>query len=474
MATDPPIDSLERDSRRFWRDVRIALRGDKQDFTRLPIGRAILLLAVPIVLEMSMQALFAVVDVFFVGHLGKEPVAILGLTDSILALIYAMAMGLSMATSAMVARRVGEDDDEGAAVAAAQAIRLGLMISIPLGILGVIYSRQALLAMGASPALAAEGRVFTAMMVGCNGVVILLFLTNAIFRGAGDAALAMRALWIANGVNIVLDPILIFGLGPVPALGLEGAALATILGRVSGVLYQLRQLSKGRSRVKIERRHLRLHKEVATRLSRVSGVGMLQYVVGTASFLALIRLLSTFGEAALAGYTVAVRLILFFLLPAWGMAAAASTLVGQNLGAGNPDRAERSVWRTAQCNMAFLGMVAVVLLFFAEPVAQLFTPELAVAKVAASCLRTVSYSYLFWGFGVVMVLAFNGSGDTTTPAWINFFIYWVVQIPLAYSLAHTAGQGPQGVFSAIAICQALLALLGAAIFRRGRWKKQKI
>ncbi len=458
----------------LWVNVRDSLRGVPRDYTTGTIGRAVVLLAIPMVLEMSMQSLFAVVDVFFVGRLGPEAVAILGLSDSLLALIFAVAIGLAMGTAAMVARRVGEGSTEQATVAAVQAIATGVVVSIVLGAGGVIFARQLLGMLGATPELAAHGRLFTAIMLGGNITIMLLFLINAIFRGAGDPALAMRSLWLANLINIVLDPVLIFGLGPIPAMGLVGAAVATTFGRAIGVLYQLRQLSNGRWRIVVDWRTASLNVGVMVRLFRVSGIGVVQYLVSTASFLGLIRILAPFGETALAGYTIAIRIIIFILLPAWGMGNAAATLVGQNLGAGNPDRAERSVWFTARCNTVFLGTIGVVLLAFATPIVRLFTTEPDAVAVAVACLRTVSLSYVFWGFGLVTVQAFNGSGDTTTPAWINFFVFWTVQLPLAWVLSGPVGLGPGGVFVAIAVSQSLLAVVGVVVFRRGTWKERKI
>ncbi len=468
----------------LWADVKASIRGVSQDYTSIPLGRAVLLLAIPMVLEMSMQSLFAVVDVYFVGRLGSNPVAILGLGDSLLSVVFAVAMGLSMGTAAMVARRVGEGDSEGASVAATQAIGLGFVCALPFAALGILFPSEALQLMGATPELAAEGAGFIAILIGGNVTVVLLFLINAVFRGAGDPARSMRALWLANGINIALDPILIFGWGPIPAFGLEGAAIATTVGRALGVVYQLRQLSAGAGRhpeggrterwVRIELRHWLPQPAIMARLARVSGVGILQFLVSTASFLGLVRILAAFGDEALAGYTVAIRIIIFILLPAWGIGNAAATLVGQNLGAGNPARAERAVWLTAFCNMVFLGAVAVIFFLFAEPLAGLFTTQAAVAGLAAECLRIISYSYVFWGYGMITVLAFNGAGDTTTPTWINFFVYWVVQIPLAYALAQPLGFGPQGVFIAVAACQILLAVVGVVIFRRGRWKSRTI
>lgn len=458
----------------LWADVKASIRGVPQDYTSIPLGRAVLLLAIPMVLEMAMQSLFAVVDVYFVGKLGSNPVAILGLGDSLLALVFAVAMGLSMGTTAMVARRVGEGDSDSAAEAAAQAIGLGLVSALPFAALGILFPEELLRLMGATPELAAEGATFIAILIGGNATVMLLFLINAVFRGAGDPARSMRALWIANGINIALDPILIFGWGPIPAFGLEGAAIATTVARGLGIAYQLRQLSSGDGRVRVEARHWRPQPAIMGRLARVSGIGILQFLIGTASFLGLVRILAAFGDVALAGYTVAVRIIIFILLPAWGIGNAAATLVGQNLGAGNPARAERAVWITGLCNTVFLALVAIVFLILAEPLVGFFTAQREVAALAAECLRIVSYSYVFWGYGLITVLAFNGAGDTTTPTWINLFVYWVFQIPFAYALAQPLGFGPRGVFIAVAVSQALLAVVGVAAFRRGRWKGRSI
>ena len=458
----------------LWRDVVDAVRGVPRDYTQGTIGRAVLLLAIPMVLEMSMQSLFMVVDVFFVGKRGPDAVAIVGLTDSLLMLVFSIAIGLSMGATAMVARRVGEGDVDAAAVAAIQVIALGFVLALPIGVLGVIFAPESLELMGASSALAERGTGFIAIMLGGNVTVMLLFLINAVFRGAGDPAIAMRALWIANLINIGLDPLLIFGIGPFPELGLEGAAIATTLGRALGVVYQIWVLGNGSSRVVLHWRQVKLVPDVMTRLLRVSGIGIVQYLVSTASFLGLVRILALFGDVALAGYTIAVRVIIFILLPAWGLGNAAATLVGQNLGAGDAERAERSVWFTARCNTIFLGLVAIVFLFFSKPLAGLFVPEQDVVAIAAECLRIFAYSYVFWGFGVITVLAFNGAGDTTTPTWINFWVYWVVQIPLAWGLAVTLDYGPTGVFWAITISQLLLAIVGVTVFRRGSWKTRTI
>lgn len=471
LSGAPPVTSPRAGA---WTDIRNSIRGVPRDYTTGSIGRAVMLLAIPMVLEMSMQSLFAVVDVFFVARLGPEAVAILGLSDSLLALVFSVAIGLCMGTTAMVARRIGEGSPEQASVTAVQAIATGIAVSIVLGTIGVVWASDLLQMLGATPELAANGRSFTSIMLGGSVTVMLLFLINAIFRGAGDAALAMRSLWLANLINIVLDPVLIFGLGPFPEMGLEGAAIATTFGRAMGVLYQIRHLTNGRGVIRIDWRRVTMDLAVMGRLLRVSGIGVVQYLTSTASFLGLIRILAPFGETALAGYTIAIRIIIFILLPAWGMGNAAATLVGQNLGAGNPERAERSVWFTARCSSAFLGSVGLFLFALAEPVVALFTTEPAAAATAIACLRTISFSYVFWGFGLVTVQAFNGSGDTTTPTWINFFIFWVVQLPLAWTLSGPAGFGPTGLFAAIACSQSLLAVVGVLVFRRGTWKRRKI
>ena len=469
---DTEVDRLNHDG--IWVAIRDSFHGRQRDYTTGSIGRAVALLAVPMVLEMAMQSLFAVVDVFFVARLGPEAVAILGLTDSLLALVFSVAIGLCIGTTAMVARRIGEDEPRLAAVAATQALAIGVAVSIGLGAVGIMWATSFLQLLGAAPELAAQGRVFATIMLGGNLTIMLLFLINAIFRGAGDASLAMRSLWLANFINIGLDPILIFGLGPFPEMGLEGAAVATTFGRAMGVLYQLRALTTHRSRVVLDWRRMSLDYAVMARLCRICGIGVIQYLVSTASFLGLIRILAPFGETALAGYTIAIRIVIFILLPAWGMGNAAATLVGQNLGAGNPDRAERSVWFTARCNTVFLGSIGLLLLVFAEPIVGLFTTVPAVAATATSCLHTVSLSYVFWGFGLVTVQAFNGSGDTTTPTWINLAVFWMVQLPLAWTLAGPFGLGPFGVFAAIAGAQTLLAIVATIAFRRGTWKQRRV
>ena len=477
VETAPALSPTASPADRFtvkWKDIRESIAGTEQDFTEGSIGRAILLLAIPMVLEMMMESLFAVVDVFWVGRLGADAVATVGLTESVLTVIYAVAWGMSMSTTAMVGRRIGEKNAEGAAIAAVQAVGVGTAISVLFGILGVVFAPKLLMLMGASPNIVNIGSGYMAWMIGGNITVQLLFLINAIFRGAGDAAHAMRALWIANLCNIILDPCFIFGWGPFPELGVTGAAVATNIGRGIGVLYQLFVLWRGWTRVKISRAQLRLNPEVMLRLLRVSAGGVFQMLVATASWLLLVRVVAMFGSAALAGYTIALRIIVFAILPSWGMGSAAATLVGQNLGAQKPQRAERAVWITGLSNMIFLGGVTVLFILCAEPLVRLFTDDPAVIPFGVDCLRYISYGYIFYAYGMVMVQAFNGAGDTNTPTLINMFCYWLLQIPLAYALALWAGMGAQGVFLAITISESTIAVVGVLVFRRGRWKERKI
>ena len=454
--------------------VREAFSGSTRDYTTGSIGKAITILAIPMVLEMLMQSVFGVVDVYFVGKLGADAVAAVGLTDSLLILVLAVGMGMSIATTAMVARRIGEENVEGAGIAACQALIAGMVISIPISIVGLFFAPDLFRLMGASPGVVDTGSIYCTILFGTNAAILFLFLINAIFRGAGDAVPAMRALWLANIINMILDPILIFGLGPFPEMGIMGAAVATTTGRMIGITYQLSILVRGHSRLMITRRLVRLEIKVMRRLLRISLPGMLQYIIGTASWLGLFRILAEFGSSVLAGYTIAIRIVVFALLPSWGMGNAAATLVGQNLGARKPDRAERSVWIAAFSNMVFLGVVSVFMIVFARPLIQFFSDDAAVIKNGVDTLRIVSYTYVFFAFGMVTVQAFNGAGDTTTPTWIRFLSAWVIEIPLAYVLAVPLGMGAKGVFWAIAIAQTTLALIATFAFKRGRWKEKMI
>ncbi len=458
----------------LWTSLKEALRGSHQDYTTASLNRAIFLLAVPMVLEMVLESLFAVVDVFWVGRLGADAVATVGLTESMLSLVFAVAMGLSLSTTAMVARRTGEKDPEGAAVAGVQAIALGLIVSLVIGIPCFIFAPRLLQLMGASPEIVAIGSGYTRICLGGGGVVLLLFLNNAIFRGAGDAAIAMRLLWVSNIINLILDPCLIFGWGPFPRLGVTGAALATLIGRSIGVLYQFYRLMHGTERIHILRRHVRLRFDVLLRLLRVSLTGILQFAIAHTSWIGLVRIVSMFGAAALAGYTIGIRVVIFVILPSWGLSNAAATLVGQNLGAGNPERAEKAVWRTGLYNMIFLGLVGVFFVLFAEPVVRLFTHDPAVVPLGAACLRIVSYGNLGYAYFMVMMQAFNGAGDTVTPTIVNFFGFWLLEIPLAYWLAIPLHMRSNGAFFAIAIAEGSMAVASAILFKQGRWKKKKI
>jgi putative MATE family efflux protein len=458
----------------LWASLVEAVRGSHRDYTAGSLNRAILLLAVPMILEMVLESLFAVVDVFWVGRLGANAVATVGLTESMLSLVFAVGMGLSLSTTAMVARRIGEKDPEGAAVAGVQAIALGLIVSVAIGLPCLLLAPRLLQLMGASPEIIAVGSGYTRICLGGSCAVLLLFLNNAIFRGAGDAAIAMRLLWVSNIINLVLDPCLIFGWGPFPKLGVTGAALATFIGRSIGVIYQFYRLLKGTERIRILTRQIRLHFDVLWRLVRVSLTGILQFAIAHTSWIGLVRIISIFGSAALAGYTIAIRIVIFVILPSWGLSNAAATLVGQNLGAGKPDRAETAVWRTGLYNMIFLGAVGVFFVLFAEPVVRLFTHDAEVVPLAASCLRIVSCGNIGYAFAMVMLQAFNGAGDTITPTIVNFFGFWMLEIPLAYYLAIHLHMQSKGAFWAIVVAEGAIAGASAILFKQGRWKKQKI
>ncbi len=458
----------------LWSSIRESLRGSHQDFTTGSLNRAILLLAIPMVLEMVLESLFAVVDVFWVGRLGADAVATVGLTESLLSLVFAVGLGLSLSTTAMVARRIGEKDPEGAAVAGAQAIFLGFGVSAAVGIPCYLYAADLLRLMGASPAIVTTGSGYARIALGGSGALLFLFLNNAIFRGAGDAAIAMRLLWVSNIINFILDPCFIFGLGPFPKLGVTGAALATFTGRSIGVLYQFYRLLRGTERIRILRSQIQLNLSVLFRLVRVSLTGILQFAIAHTSWIGLVRIISVFGSAALAGYTIAIRILIFVLMPSWGLSNAAATLVGQNLGAHKPERAQISVWRTGYYNMLFLGIIGLLFLIFATPVVRLFTQDPAVVPQAASCLRILSYGNIGYAYGMVMLQAFNGAGDTVTPTIVNLFGFWLLEIPLAYFLAIRAGWRTTGVYISIVLAECAIALAGILLFRLGRWKRQKI
>jgi putative MATE family efflux protein len=461
--------------RTIWDAVKEAVRGaHRHDYTAGPVGRSLLLLAVPMVLEVALESVFAVVNVFWVGRLGPDAVATVGLTEAMFSTIYALGMGLGIGATAMVARRIGEQRPEGAARAAVQAILLGVLVAIPVAVLGGVFGSDLLRLMGASEQIIATGHGYTRVMFAGNVVILLLFLINAIFRGAGDAAIAMRSLWIANLCNLLLDPVLIFGIGPFPRLGVTGAALATTLGRGIGVLYQFRRLAGAGKRFTIERSHLRLDPPLAGTLLRLSGTGIFQILISTTSWIGLVRVVSLFGSRALAGYTVGIRLIIFAILPSWGMANAAATMVGQALGARKPERAETAVWRAGFYNLCFLGSLGVLFLLLAPLLVRAFTRDPEVAGYATACLRIVSAGFPLYAYGMVLTSAFNGAGDTWTPTLINLGCFWLWEVPLAWLLSRQGGLGARGVFLAITLAFSTLAVVSALVFRRGRWKSRRL
>jgi len=467
LAIDEPRSTI-------WQSLLEAIRGTQKDFTEGPISRAVFLLATPMVLEMLMESLFAIVDVFWVTRLGADAVATVGLTESLLTLVFSVAIGVSMSTTAMVARRIGEKDSRGAAVAAVQAILLGVTLAVLMGLPGCLLAPRMLQWMGASAGLVASGHRYTAIVFGGCAAVMLLFLNNAIFRGAGDASVAMRVLWVSNLINLLLDPCLIFGLGPFPALGVTGAAVSTLIGRSSGVLYQLWILMRGGSRIKIALSEIRVVPRVILSLMRVSVTGVLQFAVAHTSWIALVRIISSFGSVAVAGYTIGIRIFIFVILPSWGLSGAAATMVGQNLGARKPERAERAVWLTSSYNMLFLGLVGIAFILFPHPIAALFTSDAAVLGYAVDCLRIIAWGNLAYAFGMVMIQAFNGAGDTVTPTIVNVIGFWFCEVPLAWALAFRLHMEVRGVFASIPIAEAFISLLSLAMFVRGTWKTRRI
>lgn len=456
----------------FWNAVRASLAGRRQDFTKLPLPRAILLLAVPMALELMMESTFGLVDIFFVSKLGPAAVAAVGLTGAVVILLFAIALGLSIGATATVARRIGEGDEEGARKAAVQAILAGTAVSIPFGVFGWFWAEDILTWMGGTPDVVA-GYGFAAILLGGSPTIFLLFLNNAIFRGAGDAAIAMRSLWLANLLNIVLDPCLIFGLGPFPELGLEGAAIATTIGRGLGVAFQFWALMSGGRRIVLRWELLHFDWAIMRPLLRISRRAVAQFFIATASWLGVMRVVALLGEDALAGYTIAVRIIHFAILPSWGMSNAVSTLVGQNLGAKRPDRAEESVWLVGRYNLVFLAVTAVIFGLSAEFLVSLFSDDPALVSAGAEALRVSSFAYVFTAYTSAFSQAFNGAGDSSTPMKINFYVLWLVQLPLAYLLSHTLALGLTGAMAAIVVSMALWALVGFLVFRRGAWKVVK-
>jgi putative MATE family efflux protein len=450
--------------------LREAISGQQHDYTSGSIGRAVLLLAIPMMLEMLMESVFAVVDIFWVSSLGADSIAVVGLTEAVLTLLYAVAVGLSMAVTALVARRIGAGDPDAAARVAGQTIWVGIASAALIAALGIAYADDILRLMGATPEVVAIGTGYTTLMLGGSVTILLLFLLNAVLRGAGNAALAMRVLWVANAINIVLGPLFIYGLGPFPELGVAGAAVATNIGRGFGVAYALYYLVNGRSRIVLRLPHLSIDVPVMLSLLRVSAGGVMQFVIATSSYIVVMRIVSAYGSAAVAGYTVAVRIMMFTFLPAWGLSNAAATLVGQNLGAKQPERAERSVWVATKYNVAFLAAVGIVGVVFAEALIGIFTREPEVLAYGAAALRIISYGYPLYAVGLIVTQAFNGAGDTDTPTWMNAVCFWALQLPLAYALAEWLTLGPDGVFYAAAISESMLAVVAWLVFRRGAWK----
>lgn len=452
--------------------VREALRDNEEDFTRGPLRRALALLAIPMMLEMAMESVFAVVDIAFVSRLGTDAVAAVGITEALVTVLYAVAIGLGMGLTAMVARRIGEKNPEAAALVTGQSIWIGAVLSIAIGIAGAVYAGDLLQMMGASSGVIEQGQGFTAVLLGGSASIIYLFLLNAAFRGAGDATVALRSLWLANGINIVLDPCLIFGLGPFPEMGVTGAAVATTIGRGVGVVYQLWYLLGDRGRIALHTRHLVVVPTLISSLLRISFGGIGQFLIATASWIGVMRIVALYGSSAIAAYTIALRMMEFTFLPAWGLGNAAATLVGQNLGAGQPHRAEQSAWKAATYNAVFMAVAGVLLLIFAQGITGLFTDDPDVLRWGTSCLQIMGIGFPMYAVGMVIIQSLNGAGDTATPALLNFVCFWIVQIPLALTLATRTVLGPDGAFIAIVVSESLLTVLGVIMFRRGKWKHQ--
>jgi putative MATE family efflux protein len=456
--------------KRWWSLVLEAIRGSDRDYTVGPL----VMLSVPMVLEMAMESLFAVVDVFYASRVSADAVATIGVTESMLTIVYTVAMGLGIGATAVVARRTGEKDDEGAAQAAAQSIALGIIVAVAIGVFGYLNAERLMRLMGATPSMIDSSLGYTKVMFAGNATVTLLFLNNAIFRGAGDPAIAMRMLWISNAINIAVCPLFIFGPGPFPEMGVTGAAIGTNIGRGSAVLTQLWMLTSGRARIHIKRAQMRLVPSVMLNVCRLSGSGFIQILIDTSSYIGLVRVISTFGSDALAGYTIGIRLVIFAMMPAWGLGNAAATMVGQALGAKKPDRAEASVWTAGKYNAIAMGVLGAIFIIFAPQIISIYTTDPAIAPFGISCLRIVSAGFVFFAYGLVLTQSFNGAGDTWTPTWINLFCFWVLQIPLAWLLAIHWSMGPSGVFIAMTVAFSTLAIVSGVIFRQGWWKTRTV
>lgn len=460
----------------YWSIIRSALRGDEYDYTSINLKKAIVLLAIPMMLELCLESVFAVVDIFFVNKLGKHAVSIVGLTESVITIVYSLGIGLSSAATAIVARRVGEKNFDGAAKAGAQAIVLAIITSILLGVPGYFYAAEILDLMGAEPQAIALGTNYCKIMLGGNVAIILLFMINGIFRGAGNASIAMKSLWIGNIFNIILDPILIFGLSFIPALGITGAAIATTSGRFIGVFYQLYHLKQSKGLLKMNWSCFKPDLEIMKHLAKIASPATFQFIIASASWIFLAAMIAQYGSDASAGYQTAIRIIMFFILPAWGMSNSVATLVGQNLGAKLPERAEHSVLLTSKYNAVFMAFVTVIFIFFSRPLVSFFIPIAQTAQInyAILTLQLISSAYVFYGIGMVVVQAFNGAGDTKTPTWIYFVGFWLFQVPLAYVLHKYTSMGTTGVIVAIPIAETLIAVIAFLIFRQGKWKQIKV
>ncbi len=447
-----------------------AVKGEEMDYTKGTLKRALFLLSIPMILEMIMESLFAIVDVFFVAKVSNNAVATIGITEGLLMLVESVAIGIAMAATAMVSRRVGEKNTKEASKVAVQAVFLGVVVSLITGVLAFHYAEEILQLMGADADLVAEGKTYTRIILSMNFILMLLFVFNGIFRAAGNPAIAMRTLWLSNGLNIILDPIFIFGIGPITGMGVTGAAVATCIGRGSGVMYQLYVLFSGGSLIKVYKEYLRPHYGIMQRMGRVAAGGAGQFLISTASWIFLIKILAEFGSSVLAGYTIGLRIIIFSILPSWGLAMATATLVGQNLGAKQPDRAERTVWMASKYNALFLLIVSGIFIFFSHPIVSLFTADPAVIAEATLCLVILSFGYVFFAYQMTINQAFNGAGDTYTPTVISFVVMWLIQIPVAYLLALKLGYGSKGVYLTIVLCNALASMISVYLFRRGTWK----
>ena len=451
-----------------------AVTGKQKDFTTGSIRRAVFMLSIPMILEMMMESIFAIVDIWYVSQVSENAVATIGLTESILTLVYAVAIGLSMAATAIVARRTGEKDREGANQAAVQVIFLGISISLIISVIGIIYPKEILSLMGGEADLIEEGYGYTQVLLGGNMTVMLLFLINAVFRGAGNASIAMWTLILSNGLNIILDPMFIFGFGPIPAYGVEGAAIATTIGRGTAVVAQLAILFFGAGKIKLMFKDLIIRVSVMINLIKVSIGGIFQFFIATASWVFLMRIMSEFGSEVLAGYTIAIRIMMFTLMPAWGMSNAAATLVGQNLGAKKPDRAEMSVWKTGKYCAIFMGLVSLGYIFFAPTLLGIFSENPIVIENGALCLQVIAAGYIFYAYGMVIIQSFNGSGDTKTPTYINFVCFFLFQLPFAYVMSMYLDFGPAGVFWAITLAEVMIAVIGIWYFKKGKWKTVQV